>query len=120
MRFVKATAPLVIAALCCLSPALAGNTYKVSAEITESGKQVASPTVVVNSGTPAVMKISGDNGYEFAVEVTPADKGTIDVTARVRTGKGEFSTKLNGNLDTPMTVSTGDIGLKITVLPQGG
>jgi len=119
MRLIKAIAPVVIA-LSCSNPVFAGTTYKVAAEITESGKQIASPTVVVKSGAPAVLKISGDNGYEFAVEVLPAEKGTIDVTAQVRTSKGEFSTKLNGNVDTPMTVSTGDIGLKITVNPHEG
>jgi hypothetical protein len=120
MRPAIATSTLAFSALFWSCSALAGNTYKVTAEIIQSGKQIASPTIVVKSGAPAVMKISGDNGYEFAVEVMSAEEDTVDVTAKVRTAKGEFSTKLNGKMETPMTVSTGDIGLKITVRPQGG
>ena len=100
--------------------AIAGNTYRVSAEISEHGKTVANPTVVVKAGTPASVVISGDKGYSFTVQIQPAEQGTIDVTARAETATGKIDSNLTGKLDAPMTVATGDIGLKITVASVGG
>lgn len=99
---------------------IAGTTYRVSAEISEHGKTVASPTVVVKAGAPASVVISGDKGYSFTVQIQPAEQGTIDVTARAETATGKIDSNLSGKLDAPMTVATGDIGLKITVASVGG
>ena len=100
--------------------AIAGTTYRVSAEISEHGKTVANPTVVVKAGTPASVVISGDKGYSFTVQIQPVEQGTIDVTARAETATGKIDSNLTGKLNAPMTVATGDIGLKITVSSVGG
>ena len=98
----------------------AGDTYKVSAEITEHGTMVATPTLVAEAGTPASVEIAGEKGYRLTVQVQPAEMGSVHVTARVETAGGKADSSFTGNLDTPMTVTTGDIGLKITVMPVGG
>lgn len=100
--------------------ALAGNTYKVSTEITENGKTIGSPALVVKAGVPATVAITGDKGYRISVQVESKDDGTIDVTAHASTAQGEIASTLNGNLDTPMTVATGEMGLKVTVSQGGG
>jgi hypothetical protein len=123
-RFMRAL-KCVVAALAVIvslsaGNAIAGNTYKVSAEITEHGITVATPTLVVKAGAPASVEIAGDKGYRLTVQVQPAELGTVDVAARAETAAGKVDSTLTGNLDTPMTVATGDIGLKITVTPGGG
>jgi hypothetical protein len=100
--------------------AIAGNSYKVSAKITENGATVATPVLVVKAGSPASVVIAGDKGYRFTIQVDSAEGGSVDVTARAETSAGEIDSTLTGNLDTPMTVATGDIGLEITVAAVGG
>ncbi len=103
-----------------MGTAIAGNTYKVSAEITEHGATVATPTLVVKAGSPASVVISGDKGYRFTIQVDSVKSGSVDITARAETSAGKIDSTLTGNLDTPMTVATGDIGLKVTVAEVGG
>lgn len=100
--------------------ALAGNTYKVSVEITENGTTVGSPTLVVKAGVPATVAIGGVKGYRISVQVESKDDGTVDVTAQASTARGEITSTLNGNLDTPITVATGEMGLNVTVTQGGG
>ena len=100
--------------------AMAGNSYKVSTEITENGTTVGSPALVVKAGVPGTVVISGDKGYEISVQVESKDDGTVDVTAHASTARGEITSTLNGKLDTPMTVATGEMGLKVTVSQSGG
>ena len=100
--------------------ASAANAFKVAAEISEHGTTIASPALVVKSGSPGSVEVIGEKGYRFIVQVDPAKDGTINVVARAETPTGKVDSTLNGNLDVPMTISTGDIGLKVTVTQAGG
>ena len=120
MRYLKCSLVIfVVLAMFGIRNAFAENTYKVSAEITENGKTVGSPALVVKAGVVATVAVSGDKGYRMSVQVDSKDGGTVDVTAHASTAQGEIASTLNGKLDTPMTVATGEMGLKVTV-SQGG
>ncbi len=95
MRSLKcAVATLAVVVSLCAGNAIAGNTYKVSAEITEHGTTVATPTLVVKAGAPASVEIAGDKGYRLTVQVQPAELGTVDVAARAETTGGKIDSTL--------------------------
>src|SRR5690625_2960174 len=56
--------------------------YKVSTALSHNGKVFSSPTVIVKSGVPASIKVSGKNGYKLSVTVTELGGDEVKVSSK--------------------------------------
>ena len=95
--------------------AAASDTFLVASKIENGGTVVAEPVLGVRAGTPATVKVSGDSGYSMTVQVDPQENDLLQVTVRADTVQGSISSSTVTALDKPVTVSSGDIGLTVTV-----
>ena len=117
----KAIACIVLAVgLLLAAPVLlAANSYTVSARIAHGDTLVGEPTMVARAGAPAKVTVHGENGYSLMFTVVPKEGDLLEVTIEAATSKGSVSTVTTAQIGKPVTVTSGDMGLSLTVSDAG-
>jgi len=101
------------------SDALAAQTYKVTASLSNSGQVFGSPTVVVQSGTPAEIAVTGENAYNLKLTVSPAGADKLKVAATLESRYGSMSPVVVVRSGQPASVSSNGITILLTAQEYG-
>jgi hypothetical protein len=113
--FSLAAVGLLASAVCDANSA----SYRISAHLSHTGSEFASPVIVVREGVPAAVEVTGKDGYRFTVTVTPADSGSVKVTTDLRTAYGVISPAMVVQLGQPASLSVSDIQMSLTAEANG-
>lgn len=109
-------------AICALSAAAADvpGQYRVSANVLVDGQPIASPTLVVETGSKATVEGEGADAYVLEVSLKDMGGDNIGVVAKLRVGKKRLST---GYVTVPgrqQRTSNSNLGLELTVDSEEG
>ena len=96
------------------SDGIAAQTYKVTASLSNSGQVFGSPTVVVQSGTPAEIAVTGENAYKLKLTVSPAGADKLKVAAILESQYGSISPVVVVRSGRPASVSSNGITILLT------
>lgn len=91
--------------------------WKVSAELSDNGKVVGAPVLIVKSGTPGHVEVLGDQGFVLDMQVDPAGDRLLVVRADAHTSGGGLSTVATLRPGKTATLASGQLGLQLTVSP---
>ena len=104
-----------------LSPeAFAGEAYDVSATLSHEGREFASPSLVVKAGEAASISTSGPDGYALSITVDPLADGTLRVSSRVNSDRGDMAPVLVVEPGATSSVSVGELSLSLTATLSDG
>ena len=102
------------------SDGIAAQTYKVTASLSSNSGQVfGSPTVVVQSGTPAEIAVTGENAYKLKVTVSPAGADKLKVAATLESQYGSISPVVVVRSGQPASVSSNGLTILLTAQEYG-
>ena len=101
------------------SDGFAAQTYKVTASLSNSGQVFGSPTVVVQSGTPAEIAVTGENAYKLKVTVSPAGADKLKVAATLESQYGSISPVVVVRSGQPASVSSNGLTILLTAQEYG-
>src|SRR5258708_16197948 len=68
----------------------AAGPYGVSLTLSQKGKAFAAPSVFVDDGVPATIKVSGHDGYVLTITVTSAGQNRLMVATRLDSAYGSI------------------------------
>jgi hypothetical protein len=88
MRFLLA---LSVFFMFSLSAAASDRVYRISIDISENGKNLTSPTIVVKEGNSAVIEDSEEYGYKISVTPTAARGGNILLSSVINISGSDVS-----------------------------
>ena len=111
----KIIATLALCLLASLSFAKPPGSYAASAKLTHAGQTFAAPSAVVLANKPAIIEVTGPDGYKLTLTVTDLAPDKIQVAAHVDSSHGSMAPTVVVLPDKPASVSVGDLGLELTV-----
>lgn len=115
MNKLKALAVLVAVSAAAVSfNAFAANAYKVKAQISQDGKIVASPAVLVKAGSPGVIKMNGVGGNDLVLNASYVGSGKIKVTSTISSKAGTSQPTVIVGPSSPATVKASGVELAFT------
>jgi hypothetical protein len=92
----------------------ADHLYKLAFSISQDGKPLASPVVVVHEGVPGSVEMSGPNGVKLDFTVTDAGDDKLRISTHVVSARGSSSPEMVVRQGHPASVSDGNIELQVT------
>lgn len=101
------------------SSAIAADTYDVSTRLFHKGKEFGSPGMVVMSGVPGAVEVSGPNGYRLKLTATGDGHDRIKISTQLDSAHGVIAPEMVVRSGVPATVSVGDLKIAITATPHG-
>lgn len=121
MKTFKSVLPCIAVILAAVSSnAIATQAYKVTASLSHSGQVFGSPVVVVQSGTPADIAVTGPDTYKLKLTVSPAGADKLKVAAILESQFGSMSPVVVVRSGQPATVSSNGVTILLMVEQQHG
>lgn len=94
--------------------------YYVSAKLSHGGKSFAEPSVTVQAGQPAIMEVSGPDGYKLTLTITDVAPDEVQVAANLDSPHGAMEPTMVVRLDQSASVSVDNLDLELVVRRNGG
>jgi hypothetical protein len=94
-------------------PALAGDSFKVSATLSHKGVIFASPVLVVGDRALASVEVAGENSYKLALTVSDIGDGKLNIKTNLDSSHGSISPTLIVQPGELSTVRVGDISISL-------
>ncbi len=101
------------------SHAVAATTYKVVASLSHSDHVFGTPVVIVKPDTPAQITVTGPNGYDLQITVSPAGADKLKVATTLHSQYGSMSPVLVVRPGEPASVSYGGMSILLTAQVVG-
>ncbi len=95
--------------------ASATNFYVVSFEVSRSGQTIAAPSLMMLESEPVSFKTSGENRVELSAVIRSVSAGEMQLIVFLKTESGELSPAFMFTPNAPLTVSSGDLELRVKV-----
>jgi len=120
MKTLKSVLSYFTVILAAASPdSFAAQTYKVTASLSHSGQVFGSPVVVVESGTPVEIAVTGENAYKLKLTVSPRAADKLKVAATLESLYGSISPVVVLRSGQTASVSSSGITIRLTVEEYG-
>ena len=100
--------------------AMAANAYKVKVQVSQAGKVIASPAVVVTEQTPAVIKMGDVGGQSIVLTAKCLSQGKVSVTSVIGSPGGTAHPTVVVGPGSPATVKAGKLELAFTAVQSNG
>ena len=122
MRTSKNLSLLISVAFLALSACASTNPeklYRLAFSISQDGKPLASPEVVVREGVTGSVDMSGPNGIKLDFTVTDLGDNKLKISTHVVSARGSSSPTIIVRPGQPASISDGNVELQVTANPHG-
>ena len=96
--------------------ALAADAYKVQVQVSQDGKVIASPAVLVTAQSPAVIKMGKVGGQSLVLTANYLSQGKVSVTSVIGSQRGADHPTVVVMPGSPATVKAGKLELTFTAV----
>ena len=93
--------------------------YKLAFSISQDGKPLASPVVVVREGVLGTVEMSGPNGIKLDFTVTDVGDSKLKIVTHVVLPRGSSSPTIVVREGRAATISDGNVELQVTATRHG-
>ena len=100
--------------------AFAGESYKISARLSDSGQEFAAPELTAKAGDTATVEVTGPNAYALALTVEPLADGTLKVSTHLDSAHGDMAPVVVVRPGAPASVTVGALSIALTAVPVDG
>ncbi|HEX7763144.1 MAG TPA: hypothetical protein VF433_05990 [Cellvibrio sp.] len=114
-KFLFGLISLSFASATLLSNAAQTDRYLVTTTISSNGAVLGKPALLVEPGTDSSAIVSGANGYELSLNISPEEKNAVLAKSSVKTSTGEAHPSLLLEIGKESTVKIGEIELRLLV-----
>lgn len=98
-----------------------GPLYRVTIEARDvSATVLATPTMLLRSGSLGKARVGGIDGYELALELEEVSASKVQVTGNFESRRGRLAPKVIVPLGEQVTVKAGDVSLALKVERTNG
>lgn len=93
--------------------------YGVSLTLSHHGRTFATPSMVVDDGVPAMIRVSGQGGYVLTITVTSAGQDRLMVTTKLESAYGSIHPAMMVAPGETASATVGDIAISVNAHHRG-